>query len=95
MAIVAIKNLKNRIVIFEIECEYVIKTWAYDDDRENIEYTGLFENDGIKSWTTEEEARKEFEYAISGGGYCSLYLIQIDPNKNEDRETCIDEWEDL
>jgi len=70
--------------------EYILKT--YDKDGE---YTGLFELDNIKCWTTEEEAREAFAIAIQIEEMGAVELIRIDPDANQDRETMIDEWEDL
>jgi hypothetical protein len=75
--------------------EYIVKTYIYDAPSTNIEYAGLWENDSwVKCWTTKAEATKEFEDAIATGDFISVELIQIDPDANEDRETCIDDWED-
>jgi len=75
--------------------EYIVKTYIYDAPSTNIEYAGLWENDSwVKCWTSKAEATTEFEDAIATGDFISVELIQIDPDANEDRETCIDDWED-
>lgn len=78
----------------EDECVYIIKTYEVNN-QEEIDYVGLWENcDGETEFKTEEEARKEFGYATEGDkGYVAVSLIKIDPN-SEDRETCIDDWEE-
>lgn len=77
-------------------CVYVLKTYEYNAEKETIKYAGLWEDcDGNKQYNTEAEAREQFEYATEGDkGYISVVLIRIDPTKNEDRETIIEEWED-
>jgi len=78
------------------ECVYVIKTYEYNHQEQTIDYAGLWDNcDGEKEWKTEAEAREQFEYATEGDkGYIAVELIKIDPTKNENRKTCIAEWED-
>ena len=70
--------------------EYIIKT--YD---KYGEYAGLFELNDEKCWIDENAAREAFEVAIQTEEMGAVELIRIDPNANEDRETMIDEWEDL
>lgn len=70
--------------------EYIIKT--YD---KYGEYAGLFELNDEKCWNTEDKASEAFAIAIQTEEMGAVELIRIDPDANEDRETMIDEWEDL
>lgn len=72
------------------EYQYIVKTWD-----KNGEYAGLFEVDCVKCWTKEEEARQAFNWAIGTDEMGAVELIRIDPDANEDRETIIDDFEDL
>jgi hypothetical protein len=72
------------------ECVYVIKTWDMDG-----KYAGLWEDsEGNKEFKNEDEAKLQYEYATDGEqDYCGVSLIKINPNSNENRETCIYDWE--
>jgi hypothetical protein len=74
----------------EGECVYVIKTWDMDG-----KYAGLWEDsEGNKEFKNEDEAKLQYEYATDGEqDYCGVSLIKINPNSNENRETCIYDWE--
>jgi len=78
------------------KCVYVIKTYEFNHKEQTIDYAGLWENcDGETEFKTEAEAILQFEYASDGTrGYIAVELVEIDPTKNENRETTIDEWED-
>jgi hypothetical protein len=76
-------------------CVWVVKTWVYEAPTDKIEYFGLWEQEnGNKEFATEAEARIQFEYAIATGDYIAVSLVKIDPDANEDRETCVEDWED-
>ena len=82
-------------VSVEPNFEYMVKTYIYDAPSKNIEYAGLYEGaDWVKCWTNKADAMTAFESAIETGDFIAVELIQIDPDANEDRETCIDDWED-
>jgi hypothetical protein len=74
----------------EEECVYIIKTWDMDG-----KYAGLWEDsEGNKEFNNEDEAKLQYEYATDGEqDYCGVSLIKINPNSNENRETCIYDWE--
>jgi len=77
-------------------CVYVIKTFEYNHTTKAIDYAGLWEESetGNKEFKTEEEARKQFEYATEGDkGYIAVELVEINPD-SEIRENVIEEWED-
>jgi hypothetical protein len=72
---------------------YVVKTWVYDAETNEIEYFGLYEGaDFRKSWEFESEASVAFESAIEGGEFIAIELVEIDPNSNENRETIMNGW---
>jgi flavodoxin len=90
-----IETSDSDVEVEDDECVYVIKTWGMEG-----EYTGLLDTGSPeykKEWKTEAEARGWFYAMTSEGGqdvYSAMSLIKIDPTKNEDRETCIEDWED-
>ena len=91
-----IETSDSDVEVEDDECVYVIKTYEFNHQEKTIDYAGLWENcDGEKEWSNEDDARIEFEYATEGDkGFISVELVKIDPTKNENRETTIDEWED-
>ena len=90
-----IETSDSDVEVEDDECVYVVRTYEYTTEKD-VEYTGLWEDEnGNKEFKTEDEARLQFEYASDGTrGFVSVELVKIDPTKNENRETTIDEWED-
>jgi hypothetical protein len=90
-----IETSDSDVEVEDDECVYVIKTWGMEG-----EYTGLLDIGSPqykKEFKTEEEARWWLYAMTKEGGqdtYSAMTLIKIDPTKNEDRETIIEEWED-
>jgi hypothetical protein len=88
-------RIDNEEEYWEEEVEYVVKTWIFKKSTNTIDYAGLFEVDCVKCWTTEEEARQAFTWAIETGEMTAVLLVRNTSSwRNEDRDTIIDEWED-
>ena len=72
---------------------YVVKTWVFNAETNEIDYFGLYEGaDWCKSWELESDAELAFKSAIETGDFISVQLIQIDPDSNENRETISNGW---
>ena len=86
-------NLKLKVAelveekIEDMEVTYVVKTWD-----KGGEYGGLFEVNGEKYWDCLIDANEKYGWAVDCDEFGAVELVMIDPTKNEDRETIIEEW---